>query len=67
MIYDLIYKLAGDRTVIFISHRLGFCKNVDRIVVLNDGLIVEEGTHDELIAQNGIYEQMYKIQQSWYE
>lgn len=65
-IYDMIYSLAEDRTVLFISHRLGFAKRADRIVVFNDGKIAEEGVHRNLLNQDGIYAKMYKNQESWY-
>ena len=50
------------RTCIIISHRVSTIKDSDKIIVLNDGLIAEEGNHDELIAQNGIYDKMYRMQ-----
>jgi ATP-binding cassette subfamily B protein len=65
-IYDMIYNLAGDRTVLFISHRLGFAKRADKIVVFNGGKIAEEGVHRELLNQAGIYAKMYRNQESWY-
>ena len=65
-IYDLIYKLAGNRTVLFISHRLGFAKKADRIVVFEEGKIVEEGIHSELMKVDGRYAEMYKNQETWY-
>ncbi|WP_102400703.1 ABC transporter ATP-binding protein [Haloimpatiens massiliensis] len=65
-IYDMIYNLAGDRTVLFISHRLGFAKRADRIVVFNEGQITEEGVHRDLLNKDGIYAKMYKNQESWY-
>lgn len=64
--YDLIYQLSGSRTVIFISHRLGFARRADRILVFEDGRIAEEGTHEELLGQNGIYADMYARQTEWY-
>ncbi|MCM0647727.1 ATP-binding cassette domain-containing protein [Clostridium swellfunianum] len=65
-IYDLIYRLAGSRTVFFISHRLGFAKKADRIVVFENGRIIEEGTHHHLMNLDGEYAKMYKNQESWY-
>lgn len=65
-IYDLIYKLAGSRTVFFISHRLGFAKKADRIVTFENGKIVEEGTHQQLMHMEGEYAKMYNNQESWY-
>lgn len=65
-IYNLIYDLAGERTVLFISHRLGFAKKADRIVVFDNGRITKVGTHRELIEQGGSYAKMYSAQESWY-
>ena len=65
-IYNMIYNLAGDRTVLFISHRLGFAKKADRIVLFDKGHLEEEGTHEELIDKNGIYAEMYSNQEEWY-
>jgi ATP-binding cassette subfamily B protein len=51
------------RTTIFISHRVSTVRNADRIAVLQDGEIVEYGTHDELLALNGSYTDLYNKQQ----
>lgn len=65
-IYNMIYDFAGNRTVLFISHRLGFAKKADKIVLFDSGKITEQGTHDKLLAAGGIYAQMYSNQESWY-
>ena len=65
-IYELIYRLSENKTVFFISHRLGFAKRADKIVVFDSGHIVEEGTHDSLMAELGIYSKMYETQKNWY-
>ena len=64
--YRFIFSLAGNRLVFFISHRLGFAKQADRIVVVDGGKIVEDGTHTELIQKNGIYAEMFVAQKEWY-
>ena len=52
-------ELAKGRTTLTIAHRLSSIRNSDRILVLTDEGIVEEGNHDELMAQGGIYHQFY--------
>ena len=65
-VYEQFATLAAGRTAVLISHRLGSCRMADRILVLQDGRLVEEGTHDELIAQGGEYAAMYRAQAAWY-
>lgn len=64
--YDRIFELAEDRLVFFISHRLGFARKANRILVIHEGKIAENGTHDELCDRGGIYAQMYAVQKEWY-
>ncbi len=55
-------KLAENRTTIVIAHRLSTIKNAKRILVLDEGRVVEEGTHDELLSKNGLYSALYNMQ-----
>ena len=52
----------ADRTTLIVAHRLSTVKNADLIVVLSEGHIVQSGTHDELIATDGIYTQLTRRQ-----
>jgi len=51
-----------DRTTLVIAHRLSTIESVDRILVLDKGQIVEQGTHRELVERNGIYSRLYRSQ-----
>ena len=62
MIQEAIDKLMKGRTSIVIAHRLSTIQKADKIIVLDKGEIVEEGTHDELLAMEGYYAQLYKMQ-----
>ena len=55
-------NLMQGRTTLVIAHRLSTVRNADRIVVLVDGRIIEEGTHDELLARQGEYAKLYAMQ-----
>lgn len=61
---DAIAALAKDRTVIAVTHRLSTIRAADRIVFLEDGQVVEEGTHDALVVQNGRYAAFWTLQSS---
>ncbi len=61
-ILNHLREIMQGRTTIFISHRVSTVRNADRIAVLHDGDIVEYGTHDELIARNGYYTELYNKQ-----
>jgi ATP-binding cassette, subfamily B, multidrug efflux pump len=61
-ILNHLREVMQGRTTIFISHRVSTVRNADRIAVLHDGRIVESGTHDELLALNGYYSDLYNKQ-----
>ena len=62
LIQDALEKLMRGRTSIIIAHRLSTIRNVDRIIVLHKGRIVEEGTHETLLERNGYYKRLYELQ-----
>ncbi len=62
VVQEALDNLMKNRTVIVIAHRLSTVQNADNIVVINDGNIAESGTHDELLAKNGAYAALYKMQ-----
>ena len=55
--------LKKNRTVIVIAHRLSTIENADNIVVMQQGKLMEQGSHTELLAQKGIYSQLYQGQE----
>ena len=57
-----LFKISKDRTTIIIAHRLSTVRHADRIFVLDEGELVEEGTHEELVNTEGIYNQLWKVQ-----
>ena len=65
MIRELLTKDASRATLV-ISHRLGVARLCDRILVLDEGRLVEDGTHEELLATGGLYAEMWNAQASWY-
>ena len=65
-VYRQFLELSLDKTVLLISHRLGSARLADRVVFLKEGQIVEEGTHDELIAVGGTYAELFEMQGEWY-
>lgn len=62
MIQQSLDLLMKNRTTLVIAHRLSTIREASRIIVLNQGSIVEEGTHDSLLEMNGLYSQLYNIQ-----
>ena len=62
MVQEALDYLMSSRTTISIAHRLSTVKNADEIIVMNEGRIVERGTHDELLLKNGYYKKLYEMQ-----
>mgnify|MGYP002409623725 FL=1 len=63
LIQQAISRLIEGKTVIVIAHRLRTVAGADKIIVLDDGRLVEEGTHETLMQNKGLYERLYRIQQ----
>ena len=61
-VQEALDRLGNHRTVLVIAHRLGTIRNADNILVLKDGKIAEEGTHNQLLEKNGVYAEMWNMQ-----
>ncbi|MEZ2248663.1 ABC transporter ATP-binding protein [Microcoleus sp.] len=62
LIQEALERLMAERTAIIIAHRLSTIRNVDRILVLKRGQLIESGSHEELLQQEGLYASLYKLQ-----
>ena len=65
-VYSQFRDMSEGKSVLLISHRLGSARLADRVAFLENGQIVEEGTHDDLVEQQGRYAHMYSVQAGWY-
>jgi len=65
-IFQRFRDLKRDRTAILITHRFSTVRMADRVVVIDDGRVVEDGTHEALMAEDGLYARMFKLQAEGY-
>lgn len=66
-IFRKYMEMAEGRTVIYVTHRISAAALADRILVFEKGRIVQDGTHEELLASGGVYERLYREQAKWYD
>jgi subfamily B ATP-binding cassette protein MsbA len=62
LVMEALERLMKGRTVLTIAHRLSTIRDAHKILVLKEGVVAEEGTHDELVARNGVYAELYRVQ-----
>ena len=62
LVIEALERLMKGRTVLTIAHRLSTIRDADKIIVLKDGVVAEQGTHDQLLAMGGTYAELYSVQ-----
>ena len=67
LVQEALDRLLSGRTAVIIAHRLSTIRNCDRIVVLKEGRVAEEGSHAELMRKRGLYWLLYQTQYRWQE
>ena len=66
-IYNRFAEISKSKLAVIVTHRLGSVKLADRILVMHQGKLVEQGTHAELITNGGEYARLYAAQEQWYK
>lgn len=66
-LYEQLGQLTGDRTVLFISHRMASCRLCDEILVFDGNRLAEQGTHEQLMSAGGLYKAMFDAQAKYYD
>ncbi len=62
VILDALDRLMIGRTTFIVAHRLSTIRNADKIITLEHGRLIEQGTHEELLQQEGLYKHLYQVQ-----
>jgi subfamily B ATP-binding cassette protein MsbA len=62
LVIEALERLMKGRTVLTIAHRLSTIRDADKIIVLKDGVVAEQGNHDQLLALGGVYAELYSVQ-----
>jgi subfamily B ATP-binding cassette protein MsbA len=62
LVIEALERLMKGRTVLTIAHRLSTIRDADKIIVLKDGVVAEQGSHDQLLALGGVYAELYSVQ-----
>ena len=65
--FEQLYRLSDGKSLVTVSHRLSNTTLADRILVISNGQIIEQGSHSELLRQGGVYAHLFKLQASRYE
>ena len=65
--FEQLYRLSDGKSLVTVSHRLSNTTIADRILVISNGQIIEQGSHSELLRQGGVYAHLFKLQASRYE
>ncbi len=66
-VYELFGRISAGKSTVFITHRLGAARLADEIVVLDQGRVAEQGSHQTLMEAGGLYAEMFESQRSWYQ